>query len=435
MVAVALVAVYVPLRAAGSPEPWTLAWLVAAVAATLVSPACGLTILAAIGPFTQAVGDDGRISAVPFLLAALGAGTAVRLVIARPWPRPSLPLILAAIVFMGTAVGVLITTLSFGLDRGMQGAQLWVPGIGGAMTVLICSAWVASRGDLRPLLVATASVSVGATLSLLNLASGDELRTSLLAWLLRADIDPNRLGGLIPAPNAAAAIFLVGFSVAAGLALLHWRREVRFVALGAAAVQLVALALTHSRAALLGLCLAGAVLIWRRWRRLGRLTAFAVVIVAAAVAISAGIIRDVPVVADENRLAAWVASVRMWLDHPLVGAGFRSFEWLHGQYGSPILDAPHNEWLRFFAEEGTFVGVAGVVFALVTPISLLRVPGYVGAGAAAAAAGLFMMASFNNPFLYPQVNVPGFLIIGAGLGLALRRFDEPSEPGESPTHT
>ncbi len=370
MVAVALVAVYVPLRAAGAPEPWTLAWLVAAVAATLVSPACGLTILAAIGPFTEAVGDDGRISAVPLLLAALGAGTAVRLVIARPWPRPSLPLILAAIVFIGTAVGVLITTLSFGLDRGMQAAQLWIPGIGGAMTVLICSAWVAWRGDLRPLLVAAASVSVGATLSLLNLASGDELRTSLLAWLLRADIDPNRLGGLIPAPNAAAAIFLVGFSVAAGLALLHWRREVRFVALGAAAVQLVALALTHSRSALLGLCLAGAVFVWRRWRRLGRLTAFAVVIVAAAVAISAGIIRDVPVGADENRLAVWVASVRMWLDHPLVGAGFRSFEWLHGQYGSPILDAPHNEWLRLFAEEGTFLGVAGAAFALVTPISL-----------------------------------------------------------------
>ncbi len=49
-----------------------------------------------------------------------------------------------------------------------------------------------------------------------------------------------------------------------------------------------------------------------------------------------------------------------------------------------------------------------------------------------------MMASFNNPFLYPQVNVPGFLIIGTGLGLALRRSDEstePTEPTELPTVT
>ena len=88
-------------------------------------------------------------------------------------------------------------------------------------------------------------------------------------------------------------------------------------------------------------------------------------------------------------------------------------------YGS-ILDAPHNEWLRFFAEEGLFVGVAGLVMALVVPVTLARTrSGYLPAAAAATAAGVFVMACFNNPFLYTQFNVPTFMVIGAGLGVAL----------------
>jgi hypothetical protein len=92
--------------------------------------------------------------------------------------------------------------------------------------------------------------------------------------------------------------------------------------------------------------------------------------------------------------------------------------------------------LRLFAEEGLFVGIAGVGFAALTVISLLRRPGWVAIGASAAAAGLFVMASFNNPFLYTQVNVPAFLVIGTGLGWALRaptvRPDQPSDSDGRP---
>jgi O-antigen ligase len=143
------------------------------------------------------------------------------------------------------------------------------------------------------------------------------------------------------------------------------------------------------------------------------------------VAIVAGLVREVPLVADQDRVTAWTAAVRMWQDQPLIGTGFRTFEWLHADFGSPVLDAPHNEWLRLFAEEGAVVGLAGAAFALLTPLALLRSRGVVAdagvitAAAGAAAAAVFLMAFFNNPFTYLQVNVPAFIVIGTGLGLAI----------------
>ena len=133
------------------------------------------------------------------------------------------------------------------------------------------------------------------------------------------------------------------------------------------------------------------------------------------------LIRGVPLAFDENRLLAWQATTRMWLENPLLGAGFRSFEWLHTDLGSPVLDAPHNEWLRLFGEGGTLVGLIGIAFAIDTPIVLLRTPALLAAGTGAAAAGLFLMAVLNNPFLNSQLNVPAFLVIGTGLGIAARR--------------
>ena len=46
---------------------------------------------------------------------------------------------------------------------------------------------------------------------------------------------------------------------------------------------------------------------------------------------------------------------RMFLDQPLVGQGYRAYRQLSVQFGDPILNAPHNEWLRLFAEHGAIV--------------------------------------------------------------------------------
>jgi O-antigen ligase len=110
----------------------------------------------------------------------------------------------------------------------------------------------------------------------------------------------------------------------------------------------------------------------------------------------------------------------MWLDSPIFGHGFGSYAELGPTYGDPILNSPHSEWFRLFAEEGLFGGLIGLGFAVSVLLALARAPGWLGAGAFAAALGYFIAACFNNPFLFLQVGVPAYLVIGTGLGWAAR---------------
>ena len=443
-----LIAAYVALRTLGGPELLYLGWIVAAAATAIAWPIAGMTVLAAIGPFTEALTAQGQITAAPVLVAVVGASVALRVVISRRLPRLSAPLLLAVLIFAGTALGVANSFRLAGPELGMEAARLWVPGIGGGLTVFLAAAWVGGQAELRPLLVVAASVAVAAVLSIADLASDGQIRSGPLGWLLRSDSVQDRLGGIIPAPNAVAAILLVALSVAVAALLFARRSEFRLLAAAALPPIAIAMVLTYSRSALLGTVAVAGLLAWRIRRAAGVAVVLAALVVAIVLTPGFLTARGVPIdptkppsvgqtPGDEFRVAAWQASVRMWLDAPLTGHGFRSFEWLHREYGAVRLNAPHNEWLRLFAEEGLFVGIAGVGFAALTVISLLRRPGWVAIGASAAAAGLFVMASFNNPFLYTQVNVPAFLVIGTGLGWALRaptvRPDQPSDSDGQPS--
>jgi O-antigen ligase len=419
---ITLVALYALLRTMAAGELFLIGWTGLAVILALVSPLAGLTVVGALGPFTEAQTADGRITAIPFLLAAVGTGLLIRLALTRPLPRPHPPLVLAILLLAGTALGVAHTALDFGSQLAIQAAQAWVPGIGGALTILLAAAWVSWRGDARPLYVALASIGLAALISLVDYVAGGAILAGPMGWLLR-EHNPTRLTEIIPAPNAAAAIFVLGVAMGGSSAAFAERLGLRFVGVGLAVVSSAALFFTFSRSGWLAVGLALAVLGWHWRRRLG-LVAVGVALGVISLAVAAGLVREVPLVADQLRLDAWTAAARMWLADPLLGRGFHSFEWLHATYGSTSLDAPHNEWLRLFAEEGLVVGTAGLAFAFMTPLAVLRAGGWLAAGAAAAAAGLFLMAAFNNPFLYTQVNVPAFLIVGVGLGLALRERTE-----------
>ncbi len=430
-----MVAAYCVLRTVAAPESALLAWIAGAILVTLCSPLAGLTMLAALGPFTEAQTADGRITAVPYLLAATGASLLLHVLITRSLPRLSVPLILAMALLVGTAVGVGVSAANYGLTLGIDGLQLWVPGIGGGLTVLLVAAWVAWRGDIRPLFVAVAAISVGALISVVDALTNDMLLNSPLGWLLRFDVDPRRLGGLIPSPNTAAGLFIVGIVMTITIAMLargRARRWVRTAAVSATIVQAVALFLTYSRSGYVALGVAVVLLLWRRWPRWGgRVLLLALAIVVPFV-LYGWLIRGVPLAFDENRLLAWQATSRMWLDNPILGTGFRSFEWLHAAYGSALLDAPHSEWLRLFGEGGTIVGLIGIAFAITTPIVLLRAPSLLVAGTGAAAAGLFLLAALNNPFLNSQLNVSAFLVIGTGLGIAARRAGHETAVSDHP---
>jgi O-antigen ligase len=345
--------------------------------------------------------------------------------IAAPWALP------AAILLIGTALGVAHSVASFGPERGRAAAELWVPGIGGGLTVLFVAALVALSGERRPMLIVAASVTTAALLSMLDLWAGGAVNASALGWLLHDQVDTSRMAGIILAPNAAAAIYLVGLAVSVASAIHTADRRVRALALAAALACGLAVALTFSRSAMLA-AVVGAIILgwhWRGWRGAAIATGAAATAALVLLVVSPDAIRDVPQMADQRRIEAWRGAVLMWRDEPLLGHGFRSFEWLHRPPYQSILDAPHNEWLRFFAEEGLIVGLAGLVFAVTAPLTALRTrASYATAAAASAAGGVFVMACFNNPFLYTQVNVPAFLVIGAGLGATVAGKVTPSAP-------
>lgn len=423
-VGLVLVALFAVLRTVGAPEAVIFGWTAAAAVASIFSPLVGLTVLAAIGPFTEAVTDEGRITAVPYLLAALGLGVvlvAVRRALTGGLRRPPLPVALALILFVGTLLSVGLTALSFGSGRGQQALELWVAGIGGGLTVMFAAWLVARAGEFRPLVILLASIALAALLSVVDVLLGGVVRESLFGWLLRSEVGPERLTGVIPAPNPAAMIFLVALPFTL-IGTLSVRNVATWLLAAAATAVLVgAIVLTYSRSGLIALAVVVAVLAWhyRRWLGLAAVVAF-ITLAGLAVLLVPGlnVVRDVPLWADEARLAAWSASVEMWLAAPLTGHGLRSFEWLHAAYGT-TLDAPHNEWLRFFAEGGIVVGLAALAFAAASLVTMLRRRNLVAAGGAVVLTALFVMASFNNPLMYVQVTVPLFLALG--IALAARR--------------
>jgi O-antigen ligase len=129
---------------------------------------------------------------------------------------------------------------------------------------------------------------------------------------------------------------------------------------------------------------------------------------------------QVLIASDQQRLAAWSAAGRMFLDEPLLGQGYRAYRQLSVQYGDQVLNAPHNEWLRLFAEHGAIVGLVGLAFLLATAIRLARAPGWLGAGLFGSFLSLCIAASFNNVFLFNQVTIPAMVMAGTGVALSRR---------------
>jgi len=118
---------------------------------------------------------------------------------------------------------------------------------------------------------------------------------------------------------------------------------------------------------------------------------------------------------DGQRITAWQAAIAMWRDQPLLGQGFLAYKQLADAFGDPVLSAPHNEWLRLFAEEGILGGLIGIAFVATTLSWLSHAKGALAAGILAGTAGYFIMASFNNPFLFIPVSVVVYPLVGYGL--------------------
>ena len=427
---ITLVALWFVLRTRYGVEsrPY-LAWTVVAAVVALVSPTSGLVLLLATSPFYEPVSISRALGPRNILVGILGIGVILRLALGgwREIPR-SRTLALGAVVAALTAVSAIHTLRDFDGVFGPHAVQMWLATIGGAMIVLLVAVWVARTGDVRPIVAAVIGCAIASVLSLIELAQPGSISRGSLAWIgLWKDFGA-RVTGIIPAPNAVATMLIVPACLAlAATVQLRGRRRVAAIV---ATVPIAAAAvLTLSRSAIGGLYVTFVLFISRLRRR----TAWVLLFVGVAVAVVSlplfiqfragvqGVFEtrsplDWILGADEARVTAWGAAVRMWADAPLIGHGFLSYKALADMYGDVRLGSPHNEVLRLFAEEGLIGGVALIAFIISLVRELGRRRDWIGTGLLGGAISYWFAAMFNNPLLFIQVSAIAFGLLGFGLG-------------------
>ncbi|MDQ3492785.1 MAG: O-antigen ligase family protein [Chloroflexota bacterium] len=451
-VAAFLVAAFVILRSAGMGTPVPEVWAALASLVALVSPLAGFLAAVALGPFDDwpVLGTEAGGRAV--LVAALALSVAVRLsrgmraptrsglTALRPRTRSPLQtpagmaLGSAAVVLLGTGLGVMHTTLRFGTDLGYQAAQLWATGVGMALVVLFIGAWFGARNELRPVLVAAGAAVVGVGFSLVYQVMPAFLATSPLEWLIVVERGARRLDGILAAPNAMAMLALLPACLLVAR-LIHVRSALALV-VGAVVMSVLAVGAlaTSSRSAVLAVAAVAVAYAWHI-RRSAAIVMLVVAGVGAAVLVplyveqragtplpgAGDILQDFFTAGDRIRSAGWAAAIRMALDSPLIGQGFRSYLVLHEQFGDAVQTAPHNEWLRLYAEQGIVVGTAGLIFLGAALTAFWRMRGSLALGAFGTLLAYAIMAGFNNPLNYAQLNIPTFAVLGVVLGMAVRQ--------------
>ena len=430
----ALIVLWFVLRTAEADEILLIAWLVAAVGLCLLAPGSGLVVLAAIAPFNEALDLRWGIGSKAVLAAALVASVAVRwLREARPRTRPWAPVILAGALLVTSAVGLIQSRARWGFDFATLAAGAWLTGVATMLLVFIAAVWIARNGDRRAVVAAMASTTAAGILSLVDFWGDAEIRETLVGWAVVGPFNPGRLTGVIRSPTSTAALVMLPVSVYLAAVFLARATRLRVAAAALAAPLLAAAYLTYNRAVFIALYALAVIVGWRVRRRLGiALLLIGIVVGAVATpwyvsmrgeALGTGAQPEpgqLLIASDQQRLGAWAAAGRMFLDQPIFGQGYRAYRQLSVQYGDPVLNAPHNEWLRLFAEHGIFVGLLGLAFLVATAAQLARSPGWLGAGLFASFLSLCIAATFNNVFLFNQVTIPAMVLAGTGVALAGR---------------
>jgi O-antigen ligase len=339
--------------------------------------------------------------------------------------------VLAGALLAGTGLGLIQSEIRWGTDFGLSAAGTWLSGIATMLLVFVATVWIARRGDRRPVWAALIATTAAGLISLADFWGDAAIRDTVFGWFVVGPFTASRLTGVIRSPTSTAALVMLPVSIYLAAAVLGPSLRFRALAAALAAPLLAAAYLTYNRAVFIALYALAVVIGWRIGRRLG-VALLVLGIVASAVLVpwylsvrgqalgggSALQPGQILIASDQQRLGAWAAAGRMFLDSPLVGQGYRAYRQLSVQYGDPILNAPHNEWLRLFAENGVFVGLLGLAFVLATARRLARAPGWLGAGLFGSFLSLCIAASFNNVFLFNQVTIPAMIMAGTGVALA-----------------
>jgi O-antigen ligase len=414
-------------------------WFVTALALAVRWPASGLGIAAALAVFPQQL----RFGMTPSitLIAASAIGFAIdQAVRRRTGPPIGRPLAIVTAGVVAVAVATLVATVHslhrFEPEIGVSAALRWTELLAGLGFFLLTIRAV-SRGSRRPLVLGLVGVTVALAVALADVLAPAFLPSVGFDWIL-AHSESSRATGPFVSPNrlgtVAAIVAIVG---ACRFATCSDRRRWLWAGLGVLAATL--LALSFSRGALLGLVVAGAVLIATRSRRIaaayvGVLAILALVavpiLVGARLSVSGGSVAAL-LENDAGRVNAWLAGIRMIAAQPIFGHGFAAFPILGVRFGATDgLQTAHNELIGLWADAG-IVAAGGFVAIIVGAAgAVLQRRADPWALAALGALVVFVVASsFNvqSPFL--AVMAPLWVVVAFGVG---RRLDEDGlrpEPG------
>jgi O-antigen ligase len=202
-----------------------------------------------------------------------------------------------------------------------------------------------------------------------------------------------RVFGTFSQPNPYAGFLNFGLLLALALVVFGRETRERWLAAGASVLLIVAQALAGSRGALFGLGVGVAVMMVVGWRR-ERVAGLAVAVVLPLVIIL-WIARTLPtsvqrLVLDQlrindalsgtvtsanfstvERLAHWIAGLRMVVAHPVLGVGAGNYDAAYARYALPdwpdALGHAHNYYINAAAETGA---PGGVVFLALTAATI-----------------------------------------------------------------
>lgn len=388
-------------------RPELAGWMifgVLALASGIVEPLLPLLLLPFAVAFGSLVSLDAHglhIGPTDVLVLALMAGVAARVLRTPGWERWSIDrrLIqrawhehrLVVGVFLTLAAYLAVICLSLIVASSHVGTLKEVVKWSEVLAVTAVTLWlVRTPGRLR--LVIWALIAAGVAEALLGYGQ----------WVFATgDLGPGgasiRVFGTFAQPNPFAAYLNFALPLALALAIFGMDARERWVAGAASVLLLGAQALADSRGGLLGLAAAVVVLIVVGWRK-ERLAGWALLI-SVPVAAVAWFVHLIPARIEDallrqfrlgdlapggqvtpsnystaERLAHWLAGLRMFQAHPLLGVGAGNYNAAYAQFGLPDWPEPlgqaHNYYINVAAETG--------LLGLVAFLALVAVMLYLG---------------------------------------------------------
>ena len=314
----ALIGAWVVLRMAGAGFDPMAAWTAAAVVLAILSPGSGLVVLAAIAPWDEPLFLNHALGLRHLLPLALALSVGLRIVL-RPRSVPrSVPFFVAlGLLAITLVLGVGSMYLRYGRVTGWDTAHFWLAGFGGAMIVFLVATWLGHAGDRRPLWAAVIAASAAGILSLAEYLLPTAFTGLPLQGLLADKEFGTRLAGAIASPNAMVSLLVTPTAVLAAAFVLGRDRRLRLAAAVVLPPLLLAMWLTYSRAAILGVFAIAVIVLWR-WRRrvgAGLLVAGLVAGIALAPAYLQARVSAIGalvepgkllIASDEQRITAWI---------------------------------------------------------------------------------------------------------------------------------